>query len=158
MKTHVMKRAAVLLLTAALALSVNAAALFGGVEKAQSGAGAPTAQAVEIRTYRGIPYRAQFLAAGSGGEPLTYAVEEAPKKGTVQIDGDSFTYTPKENASGTDHFTYTATDASGRVSQPAEVTVTIEKAKSGVTYADIGDSAAATLLEGEPEGLLARLF
>ena len=143
MKTHVMKRAAVLLLTAALALSVNAAALFGGVEKAQSGAGAPTAQAVEIRTYRGIPYRAQFLAAGSGGEPLTYAVEEAPKKGTVQIDGDSFTYTPKENASGTDHFTYTATDASGRVSQPAEVTVTIEKAKSGVTYAHIGDSAAA---------------
>ena len=143
MKTHVMKRAAVLLLTAALALSVNAAALFGGVEKAQSGAGAPTAQAVEIRTYRGIPYRAQFLAASSGGEPLTYAVEEAPKKGTVQIDGDSFTYTPKENASGTDHFTYTATDASGRVSQPAEVTVTIEKAKSGVTYADIGGSAAA---------------
>ena len=59
-----MKRAAVLLLTAALALSVNAAALFGGVEKAQSGAGAPTAQAVEIRTYRGIPYHAQFLAAG----------------------------------------------------------------------------------------------
>ena len=88
MKTHVMKRAAVLLLTAALALSVNAAALFGGVEKAQSGAGAPTAQAVEIRTYRGIPYRAQFLAAGSAGETLTYAVEEAPKKGTVQIDGD----------------------------------------------------------------------
>ena len=29
------------------------------------------------------------------------------------------------------------------MSQPAEVTVTIEKAKSGVTYADIGDSAAA---------------
>ena len=92
-----------------------------------------------------------FAAAGCSsrkrerqrGEPLTYAVEEAPKKGTVQIDGDSFTYTPKENASGTDHFTYTATDASGRVSQPAEVTVTIEKAKSGVTYADIGDSAAA---------------
>ena len=52
-----MKRAAVLLLTAALALSVNAAALFGGVEKARPGAGAPTAQALEIRTYRGIPDR-----------------------------------------------------------------------------------------------------
>ena len=142
MKKRHMQRAGALALAAALALSVNAAALFGREEKAGT-EGAPTAQPVEIRTYRGIPYRAQFLATGSAGEELTYAVEEAPKKGTVQIEGDSFTYTPEEDASGTDHFTYTAADISGRVSQPAEVTITIEKAKSGVTYADTAGSAAA---------------
>ena len=129
MKTQLMKRAAALCLAVVLTLSVNAAALFGGKEKAQPAEGSPTAQALEIRTYRGIPYHAQFLAAGGEGEDLTFTVEKEPKKGTVQIDGASFTYT--------------VTDSAGRVSQPATVSVTIEKAKSGVTYADTADSTAA---------------
>ena len=143
MKTQLTKRTAVLCLTAALTLSVNAAALFGGKEKAQPAEGAPTAQAVEIRTYRSIPYQAQFLASDKEGEDLTYAVEEAPKKGTVQIDGASFIYTPEADAAGSDSFTYTATDSAGHVSQPATVSVTIEKARSGVSYADTAGSAAA---------------
>ena len=70
MKTQLMKRAAALCLAVVLTLSVNAAALFGGKEKAQPAEGSPTAQALEIRTYRGIPYHAQFLAAGGEGEDL----------------------------------------------------------------------------------------
>ena len=132
MKTQLMKRAAALCLAVVLTLSVNAAALFGGKEKAQPAEGSPTAQALEIRTYRGIPYHAQFLAAGGEGEDLTFTVEKEPKKGTVQIDGASFTYTPEGDSTGSDSFTYTATDS-----------VTIEKAKSGVTYADTADSTAA---------------
>lgn len=143
MKTQLMKRAAALCLAVVLTLSVNAAALFGGKEKAQPAEGSPTAQALEIRTYRGIPYHAQFLAAGGEGEDLTFTVEKEPKKGTVQIDGASFTYTPEGDSTGSDSFTYTATDSAGRVSQPATVSVTIEKAKSGVTYADTADSTAA---------------
>ena len=143
MKTQLMKRAAALCLAVVLTLSVNAAALFGGKEKAQPAEGSPTAQALEIRTYRGIPYHAQFLAAGGEGEDLTFTVEKEPKKGTVQIDGASFTYTPEGDSTGSDSFTYTATDSAGRVSQPATVSVTIEKAKSGVTYADTEGSAAA---------------
>ena len=38
---------------------------------------------------------------------------------------------------------YTATDSAGNVSLPATVTVTIDKTRSGVTYADTADSAAA---------------
>ena len=64
-----------LCLAVVLTLSVNAAALFGGKEKAQPAEGIPTAQALEIRTYRGIPYHAQFLAAGGEGEDLTFTVE-----------------------------------------------------------------------------------
>ena len=52
MKTQLMKRAAALCLAVVLTLSVNAAALFGGKEKAQPAEGIPTAQALEIRTYR----------------------------------------------------------------------------------------------------------
>ena len=61
----------------------------------------------------------------------------------MEIDGANFTYTPEENATGADRFTYAVTDSAGHVSQPATVSVTIEKTKSGVTYSDTAGSAAA---------------
>ena len=143
MKKQLTKRAAALCVASAMALSVNAAALFGGEEEAQTEEGAPTAQAVEIRTYRGIPYRAQFLAEDDEGDALTFALATEPEKGTVQIDGDTFTYTPEEGATGSDSFTYTAADSAGHVSEPAAVTVRIEKTRSGVSYADTAGSPAA---------------
>ena len=104
-------------LTAALTLSVNAAALFGGKEKAQPEEGAPAAQALEIRTYRGIPYQAQFLAADKEGEDADLRRGGgAPERAPSQIDGASFTYTPEEGVTGGDSFTYTATDSAGHVS------------------------------------------
>ena len=72
---RLLRRVLSLCLAVVLTLSVNAAALFGGKEKAQPAEGIPTAQALEIRTYRGIPYHAQFLAAGGEGEDLTFTVE-----------------------------------------------------------------------------------
>ena len=139
MQRRHLKRAGTLFLAGALALSVNAAALFGGEEEPTEES-AVTVQPMEIRTYKGIPYRAQFLA---GGEDWTFAVAEAPKKGTVEIEGNAFTYTPETGKTGKDTFTYTATDGAGHTSQPAAVTVRIEKAKSGVSYADTADSPAA---------------
>ena len=122
----------------------SASALFGGKEEtAQAEEGAPAVLNVEITTYRGVPYRAQFLSTDAEGDAVTYAVDQPPQKGTVVVDGADFTYTPDEGVTGSDSFTYTATDAAGNTSAPAEVTVTIEKIRSGVTYADMGDSAAA---------------
>ena len=142
-KRETMKRFAAAAL-AVLLLTESASALFGKKEEeTMPEEGAPIAQDLEIRTYRGIPCQAQFLATDSEGDDLTFAVEKEPKKGTVTIDGANFTYTPHENASGGDSFTYTATDSAGHVSQSARVTVTIEKIKSGVTYADTGDCTAA---------------
>jgi len=66
-----------------------------------------------------------------------------PRKGTVTVEGADFTYTPRDRAVGGDSFTYTATDSAGHVSAPATVTVSIEKIKSGVTYADMAGSKAA---------------
>ena len=114
---------------AAVMLTGSASALFGSKkEAAEPVAGAPTVQDLEISTYRDIPYQTQFLLASSEGD-VTYAVAEEPKKGTVTISGSEFTYTPEEGVTGSDSFTYTATDSQGRVSQPATVQVRIEKSK-----------------------------
>ena len=143
MKLRTTKRAAALALAAALTLGGSAQALFGKKQPAaQAEEGAPTARAVEVRTYRDIPVQGQFLASDSEGEDMTFALAEEPRKGTVTIQGADFTYTPDEGITGADSFTYTATDSAGHVSQPATVTVSIEKTKSGVTYADTQNSAA----------------
>ena len=140
MKKQLMRPAALLLASLA-ALSCSASALFGK-SAPEAEAGAPTARDVEVRTYTSIPCESQFLAVDREGEDMTFAVAEAPKKGTVTIDGANFTYTPKEGAKGSDRFTYTATDSAGHVSPPATVTVTIERVRSGVTYADTAQDAA----------------
>nr|WP_325296746.1 Ig-like domain-containing protein [uncultured Dysosmobacter sp.] len=144
MKNTLMRRAAALALAAALAATNSASALFGKKQETPEPAeGAPVARAIEIKTYRGIPYQAQFLASDSEGENMTFAVVDQPRKGSVTVDGVNFTYTPDEGVTGGDSFTYAATDSAGHVSQPATVTVTIEKTRSGVTYADTEGSAAA---------------
>jgi len=133
------------LLLAITLLSGSASALFGKKQApAEPQEGAPIARDVEICTYRDIPYEAQFLASDSEGDDMTFAVAEEPKRGSVTIDGVNFTYTPEAGFTGGDSFTYTATDSAGHVSLPATVTVTIEKTRSGVTYADMeGESSAA---------------
>ena len=135
------------LAVAALVLATPAMALFGGADSAAASAaeeGTPIAREIEIRTYRNIPYRAQFLSRTIDGGEVTYQVERQPKRGTVTVKGDTFTYTPEKNRTGKDSFTYVVTDSAGRVSNPATVTVPVEKAKSGVSYADMeGNDAAA---------------
>ena len=144
MKRYVVKRVVPMTLAAALVLAGSASALFGKKQaETVPEEGAPIAQELEIRTYRGIPYQTQFLAVDSEGDDMTYAVVEEPRKGTVTIDGANFTYTPDDGVTGGDSFTNTATDSAGHVSQPATVTVSIEKTKSGVTYSDMAGSAAA---------------
>lgn len=140
-----MKRSAALALTAALLLAGSAQALFGlGKPREETPAeNVPTARDLEIRTYRGIPYQGTLEAADPQGLDLTFAVAEQPKKGTVELDGANFVYTPRDNAVGEDCFTYAATNSAGAVSMPAVVTVTIEKVRSGVTYADTDPATAA---------------
>ena len=141
-----MKRGAALAMTAALLLAGSAQALFGlGKGKTETPApeNAPAVRDLEIRTYRGIPYQGQLEGTDPDGGELTFAIDVQPKKGTVTVEGANFTYTPKDNALGADSFTYTAANSAGAVSQSATVTVTIEKTRSGVTYADT-DAATAT--------------
>lgn len=143
MKHHLTRAAALLALTAVL-LTGSASALFGKkAEEPAPAEGAPQVWDLEIRTYRDIPGQGQFLASDPEGEEMTFALLDEPRKGVVVIEGDSFTYTPDEGITGSDRFTYTATDSQGHTSAPAKVRVAIDKTRSGVTYSDTEDSPAA---------------
>ena len=123
-----MKRGMALVLMASLLLAGSAQALFGlGKSKPEtvSPENGPTARDLEIRTYRGIPYQGQLEGTDPDGGELTFAIDVQPKKGTVTVEGASFTYTPRDNALGADSFTYTAANSAGAVSQSATVTVTV---------------------------------
>lgn len=147
---HIRHALALLTLTAvALTASVPAFALFGKKEPPLS-PDAPTAVSLSVETYQGVPYTGA-LSAGEG--TFTFTIVDAPKKGEVVLaeDGVTFTYTPAAKKSGTDRFTYTATDAAGRTSAPAAVTVEILRQKTAVFYSDMAGStahnAALTLAE-----------
>lgn len=95
---------------------------------------APVAEDSAIETYRNMPITGKLKVTG---ENLTYTVTRSCKRGTVEIAPDgSFTYTPKKNKIGIDSFTYTATNADGKQSREATVTITILKPTDDTQYTD----------------------
>ena len=124
---------------------IPASAIFGREKAAPAAdAGAPIAQSIDVRVYRGIPYTGTLAAIDREGGEVSFAIAEQPSKGAVTLDGETFVYTSAKNKTGVDRFTYTATDAAGSTSAPAEVRITIARAKCGVTYDDMAESAAYT--------------
>ena len=76
------------------------------------------------------------------GDQLTVAIESGPAHGTaVQSAANSFLYTPAANYSGTDSFTYRASD--GTATSPVRtVTITINPVNDAPTVSPIGAAAA----------------
>lgn len=101
---------------------------------------APIAENLELSTYKNVAITGRFAATDPEGDLLTYQLLSKPARGSVSMpeDGsDSFVYTPYENKTGKDSFTYVAIDAVGNTSAPATVKIRIEKAGTKVTYADM---------------------
>lgn len=117
---------------------IPASAIFGREKAAPAAdAGAPIAQSIDVRVYRGIPYTGTLAAIDREGGEVSFAIAEQPSKGTVTLDGETFVYTSAKNKTGADRFTYTATDAAGSTSAPAEVRITIVRACAGIPAGDL---------------------
>ena len=85
----------------------------------------------------------RFSAVDPEGDLLSYRLADKPSRGSVELgENGAFTYTPYENKTGKDTFTYVAVDSAGNLSNPAKVSIRIEKAATTVTYADMGANAA----------------
>lgn len=86
-----------------------------------------------------------FSAVDPEGDPLTFRVTKNPARGAITFaeEGSArFTYTPYENKTGKDSFTYVAEDGEGNVSQPAVVSIKIQKPDTKVTYSDMAGNPA----------------
>lgn len=108
--------------------------------------GAPVAENLELSTYKNVAITGQFAATDPEGDLLTFRLVDKPARGSVTLSqaegGTEFVYTPYENKTGKDAFTYVAVDTVGNTSSPATVKIRIEKAKTKVTYADMGGHAS----------------
>lgn len=106
---------------------------------------APIAENMSLCTYKNVPVTGYFQAIDAEGDPLTFQITGTPARGSVALaeDGTSrFIYTPYENKTGKDSFTYVAVDSAGNISNPAKVSVRIEKAGTSVSYSDMGSNSA----------------
>ena len=149
-----LRRLGFLMVLAALSVSMALPALALFDREEASGEGAPIAEAFSLTTYRDVAVSGTFSGVDPQGEALTFRVTKNPARGSVTLaeEGSArFTYTPYENKTGKDSFSYVAVDQAGNVSQPAEVSVKIEKPRTDVTYADMAGhpahKAAITLAE-----------
>ena len=98
---------------------------------------APVAEDSALETYQNLAVEGRLKVTDPEGEGMTFAVARQGRRGSAVINSDgSFTYTPKKNKVGVDSFTYTATDASGKVSREATVTITILKPSDAAQYTD----------------------
>ncbi len=153
MKTHLFRRVAPLACALALSLTLaSAAELVGGFDSipAWVGNSAPVAEELTLSTYKNVEVGGTFAGVDPEGDLLTFRLVSKPARGTVtqaQDGSAAFVYTPYENKSGKDVFTYVAVDSVGNTSVPATVTIKIEKQKSKVTYSDM------TGVEGHKEAL-----
>ncbi len=106
---------------------------------------APIAQNLSLKTYRNVAITGQFQATDTDNDELTFQLTSSPARGSVAVseqNPDRFVYTPYDNKTGKDTFTYVAVDRAGNLSNPAKVTIRIEKASSGITYADMNGHPA----------------
>ena len=78
------------------------------------------------------------------GDLLSYHIINKPARGAVTLseNSSSFVYTPYENKTGKDSFTYVAVDAVGNASDPATVKIRIAKPDTKVSYADMDQNTA----------------
>lgn len=119
---------------------------------------APAAEDLQLNTYKNVAAESTFKAVDPEGDALTFQLVKKPARGQVEISEDgsgTFVYTPYENKTGKDTFTYVAVDSVGNTSPEATVKVTISKAKTKVTYADLdGNPAHKAAIRLAEEGVL----
>ncbi len=133
-----------LLLAGALTLPVSAVAVTVTQQTSQDNS-APIAEHLTLTTYRDVAIASRFAAVDPDGDAVTFQIVDSPARGQVTVDETdtaAFWYTPYEGKKGKDSFTYVAVDSNGNVSEPATVSITIEKQSTKVFYSDMEGDAA----------------
>ncbi len=105
----------------------------------------PMAENLEFSTYKNVAYTGQFTAIDPEGDLITFQLVDKPARGSVKMPEEGsaeFIYTPYENKTGKDSFTFVAVDSVGNISTEATVKIVIEKPSTKVMYADMNGHPA----------------
>lgn len=102
----------------------------------------PVAEPVQGETYPGVMLELKLRATDPDGEVVLLKLDEMPRMGTATINGDTLQYTPGEEKTGTDKFSFVAIDPLGNESKPAQIKIKVVKNKAKLTYADMARSPA----------------
>lgn len=116
----------------------------------------PSAADSTVETYKNVAVTEQFRCTDPDGDALTFRIVRQPRRGTVTVHADgTFTYAPKAEKVGNDHFTFIAADAGGAESPETRVDVRIGKVTSSGVFADMaGDPNERDALFLRTNGLL----
>jgi uncharacterized delta-60 repeat protein len=124
---------------------------------------APVATAITVSASEDAVKTGTLAATDADGDALTYAITVQPQHGAVVAAGNAYTYTPAPNYSGSDSFTFRATDTKGAESTavvtltvtntndaptvaPGSGPLTIHSGGYGLTQVGLADAGRATLL------------
>jgi hypothetical protein len=91
---------------------------------------APVAEDINVETDENTPVDITLIATDPDGDTLTYTVESQPANGTLSGTAPNLTYTPDAGFTGTDTFTYSASDGEN-ISNIATVTITVNEVAAG---------------------------
>ena len=80
------------------------------------------------------------------GDELTYSIASGPSNGSASLSGNTVTYTPNENYSGSDSFTFTVSDET-ITSAPATVSISVNPANDAPMLAG-AETSALSFTEG----------
>ena len=100
---------------------------------------------LNVSTYKNIKLYGNLPVHDPEGDEVRIEIVSYPKSGTVELSDSAvgdYVFTPAENFSGKDSFTYVARDKYGNYSASATVSLTVKKPSSSITYTDMNDSPA----------------
>ncbi|TDD69670.1 hypothetical protein E1262_11995 [Jiangella aurantiaca] len=84
----------------------------------------PVADDQAVETYVDAPVDITLTGTDEDGDELTYELASPPEHGTLSGEAPDLTYTPAEDYTGDDAFTFTVSDGTA-ASEPATVTVSV---------------------------------
>ena len=120
---------------------------------------------LDVSTHKNVKLYGTLSAYDPEGDDMRIEIVSYPKRGILTMLDNSegrYTYTPAENFTGADSFTYVARDKYGNYSAAKTVSLTVRSTSAAVEYEDLSDSpyhnAALTMAEyrimGAGEGSL----
>lgn len=132
------------LLAAALLLPVTifllGAALFSALPAGAAG-NVPVVPDLEAETCVRIMIEVELEGTDADNDIVLYQLTEQPRLGDARIEGTTLTYTPGDKT-GKDRFGYTAVDAEGNTAKAGTITITVNKNRAKLTYADMDGNPA----------------